>query len=109
MDVGDGRQSGDLRAPLGEEEAWSVFQSSERFMRGELLREARRRQKQAAELADPQPIAEAGDEAKVDLDASKRSAIDWMAKYGIRMSFDPMCPRATRTLTVLTSGSATGN
>ena len=78
--------------PLGEEEAWSVFQSSERFMRGELLREAQEKAKQAAELADPQPIAEAGDESKVDLDASKRSAIDWMAKYGIRMSFDPMCP-----------------
>jgi hypothetical protein len=80
--------------PLDESEVWSVFTSSERFMKGELLREAQEKARQMTEMADPQPMTETtdGTEApQVDLDAKSRSFTDWLANCGIRMSFDPMC------------------
>lgn len=76
--------------PLDESEAWSVFTSSERFMKGELLREAQDKARQMAEMSDPQ-AEEQEQNAEVDLDAKSRSFTDWLAACGIRMSFDPMC------------------
>lgn len=91
--------------PLDQDEVFSLFLSAERFMRGELAREMQEKlaltQTVPAEHVDnlPEDLSTPtnsdgeevpAEESQKDLDAKSRVFSDYLAKYGIRLSLDPM-------------------